>query len=37
MQLNVKVFHKYIVTGDIYALVHLSLEEDTAFVRYKVL
>ena len=37
MKLDANVLFKQIVTGDKFALVHLSLEEATAFVRRRVL
>ena len=37
MKLDAKVLFKQIVTGDKFALVHLSLEKAVAFVRHWVL
>ena len=37
MKLDAKVLFKHIVTGDEFALVHLSHEEVTAFIHRKVL
>ena len=37
MKLDANVLFKQIVTGDKFALVHLSLEEATAFIRRRVL
>ena len=37
MKLNAKVLFKQIVTGDKFALVHVSLEEAVVFVRRRIL